>query len=69
MTARSCTREEVEILHAYRAADAAGKHRMVKTALLALQNKLPSMEQIQAMGTQKFREWIDSMDMDIHIPE
>lgn len=61
---RACTREEVEVLLMYRKADEAGKHRLVKTAVLALQGRLPSLDQIQAMSPQQMRAMVDSMQID-----
>lgn len=61
---RACTREEVEVLLAYRKADEAGRHRITKTAILALQGRLPSLEQIQAMTPQQLRAMVDSMQID-----
>jgi len=65
MTAvRACTREEVEVLHLYRRADAKGKDRLVKTAILALQGRLPSPEEVREMGPQRLRALVDSMQVD-----
>ncbi|MEN1927608.1 hypothetical protein WCE37_01145 [Luteimonas sp. MJ250] len=62
--ARACTREEVEVLHLYRTADAKGKDRLVKTAILAIQGRLSSLEEVQAMGPHKLRALVDSMQVD-----
>lgn len=55
--------EERKILRDYRNADEAGKARMQKTMILAMQGRLPSAEEIEAMGVEKARTLIDSMEV------
>lgn len=57
--------EERKVLRDYRNADDAGKARMMKTLILGAAGRLPSAEEIKAMGPQKLRALIDSMEVTI----
>ena len=54
---------ERRVLRQYRNADDAGKARMMKTLILGAAGRLPSVEEMKAMGPQKLRAWIDSMEV------
>lgn len=55
--------EERQMLRDYRNADDAGKARAMKTLILGAAGRLPSVEEIKAMGPQKWCALLDSMEV------
>lgn len=54
---------ERRVLRQYRNADDAGKTRMIKALKLVAAGRLPSVDDMKAMGPQKLRTLIDSMEV------
>ena len=56
--------EERRVLRQYRNADDAGKARMMKALILGAAGRLPSVEEIKAMGPQKWCALLDSIEVE-----